>query len=399
MAYGITSAGFVPKPLADIKTDLEGGFRAVFGAAITVIAQSVFGQIIGIMSERLADVWQLGLATYSASFRESATGIQLDNIGALTGTARLQATYTKVNLVLTGVNGTVIPVGRVVSIPSTGVKFTNDVAGTISGGTLTLEFRASETGPKTAYANTVTSIDTPVSGWNTVNNPADHTLLGSDIESDASYRIRQVQELRGQGQGTVAAIRAKIFTVSTVTDAFIFENTSDATNGDGLPPHSFESVVQGGTDAAVAKAISDVKPAGIATHGTTTQATTDGNGFAVNIKFSRPTTLNVRVDMAITVDAALFPTNGTDLIKQAVANYGDVNYHVGSEVRSSAFVPYIFSACPGVLECTLPLISSIAFPGAPPTPTSSATIVVSNRERPDLDTSRMNVTVTSVNPS
>lgn len=394
MPYGITSTGFTPKPLVDIKADLENGFRTVFGAAITVIAQSVFGQLIGIMSERLADVWQLGLATYNASFREGAVGVQLDNIGALTGTARLAATYTKVMLTLTGVNGTVIAAGRVVSIPSTGAKFTNDAGGTISGGTLVLEFRATATGPITAYANTVTSIDTPVAGWATVNNPADHFNLGSNVESDAAYRLRQVQELRGQGLSTIAAIRAAVLFVTNVTECFVFENITDATDANGLPPHSFEVVAANGTDADVAKAIIDSKPVGIATHGTTTQATTDANGFPVNVKFSRPAALDIYVKAFITADPALFPSNGVDLIKAALVTFSEVNYHVGSEVRASALLPSIFNACPGVLECTMPLI------GTAPSPTLSTTINVNNRQLADFDTSRIDIpTPTFILPS
>jgi len=393
MPYGITTTGFTPKPLVDIKVDLENGFRTVFGAAITTIAQSVFGQLIGIFSERLADAWQLGLAVYNAAFREGAVGVQLDNIGALTGTSRRAATYTKVNLTLTGTNGTVITAGRIVSIPATGAKLTNDSGGTITGGTLVLEFRATETGPITAYAGTVTNIDTPVAGWTSVTNPADHFNLGADVESDAAYRLRQVAELRGQGLGTVAAIRAAVLVVANVTECFVFENSTDATDANGLPPHSFEAVVANGLDADVAKAIADSKPVAIATHGTTTQATTDGNGFSVSIKFSRPQTLNIYVEATVTVNPALFPSNGLDLIKAAIVAYGDTNYHVGSEVRASALLPSIFAACPGVLECTMPFI------GTAPSPGTSTTINVNNRQLADLDTSRITLNPVYVIPS
>lgn len=394
MPFGIDSTGFVPKPLDTIKTDLEGGFRTVFGAAITTVAQSVFGQLIGIFSERLADAWQLGLATYNASFREGATGIHLDNIGALTGTARLQASYTKVDLTLTGVAATVIPALRVVSIPSTGAKFTNVLGGVIGGGgTVVIEFRAVETGPQTAYAGTVTNIETPVAGWTSVTNATDHKILGTNIETDAAYRLRQEQELRAQGQSTIAAIRAKIFTVANVTEAYLFENVTDTTDANGLPPHSFESVVLGGTDADVAKVIADSKPVGIATHGLTTQATTDANGFSLNIKFSRPQALNIYVVMTATVNPAVFPSNGADLIKAAVVSYGDTNYRVGSEVRSSALLPSVFAATSGILECTLPFI------GTAPAPVSSTTINVNNRQLADLDTSRITVNLVYVVPS
>jgi len=396
MPYGITPTGFVPKPLQDIKTELEGDFRTVFGASISLIAQSVFGLLIGIMSEKLAELWQLGLATYTASTREGASGIQLDNIGALSGSIRLSATFTKVDILLTGTPATVIPTGRILSIPSTGAQFTNDVGGVIGGGgTVTLEFRATVTGPVTAYANTVTNIVTPVVGLTSVNNPLDHKLIGTNTETDAAFRIRQLDEIKALGLGTVAGIRSQILKVSGVTQAVLFENTTDMTDANGLPPHSFESVVVGGLDADIAKAIADSKPAGIATHGLVTQATTDANGHAVSIKFSRATIIDVYVKIFLTVDESLFPTNGEDLLRAAIADFGDLNYKLSSEVRAAALIPPMFSAGVGVLECQLPLI------GLAPSPGSSTTLQFTNRQLPDLDSSptRVELLVTKILPT
>lgn len=400
---GITPEGFEPKPLEDIKSDLETGFRAVFGAAITLIAQSVFGQLIGIFSDRLADLWQLGLALYNATTREGAVGVQLDNIGALTGTTRKQATYTKVTCTCGGVNGTVITAGQTISIPGVGTKFTNDLPGTISGGVVSIVFRAVETGPKTAFAGTVTQIDTLIAGWNTVTNPLDHSTLpnslGTNVETDAEFRLRQVQELRAQGASTVAAIRAKVENISGVTGVYVFENTGDVTDGDGLPPHSFEVVVSGGADADIAKAIATYKPVGIATYGSTTTATTDANGFAVNIKWSRASLLNAWIIVNLTADVAKYPVNGNDLVKAAIVAL-QPTLGIGVELRSSALVPtYVPSMLApdstgvyGVLESALPLI------GLSDPPTLSTTLVAGNRQVFSIDTSRITVNPTLIVP-
>lgn len=387
---GLTSQGFEPKPLDTIKTDLGSGFRAVFGAAITLIAQSIFGQIIGIFAERLADLWQLGLAIWNASTREGAIGIQLDNIGALTGTHRLPATYTHVQVTCAGVAATVITAGSIVSIPGIDSKFINDSPGTIGGGgTVVIDFRATTTGPLAAPSGTVTHIDSPISGWASCTNPLDENILGADIESDAAYRLRQVAELRALGSSTVAAIRAKLFDVLNVTDVFIFDNVGELTDANGLPPHTFECVVVGGLNADIASVISLNKPVGVGTYGTSSVAAVDGNGFPVTIKFSRPTVLNVYVTVNVLVEDAVAPSNVATLIKDAIVAY-EINYHVGSEVRSSAFIPNIFAATPGILESSLPFIGTAA------SPVSSATLVVTNRQKADLDTSRTIVNVTRV---
>lgn len=388
---GLTTEGFEPKPLPDIQTDLGSGFRTVFGAAITLIAQSVFGLLIGIFSDRLADLWQLGLAIYSASTREGATGIQLDHIGALTGTYRKPATYTLVTLTCAGDDGTVITTGSVVSIPGVGTRFVclADSA-PMSGGETTAEFQCEETGPFAAPAGTVTQIETAISGWDSVTNETDEHTLGTDIETDAAYRVRQVSELRALGSATTAALRAKISTIEGVTDVFVFENIGMVTDGEGLPPKSFEAVVVGGDDEEVAGVIALEKPTGIETYGTQTESVADGNGFLVDTKFSRAQTQNVYVTTNVTVDVTRFPSNGADQIKAAIVAY-EVNYHLGSEVRSSALIPSVFSV-PGVLELPLPFIGTAA------SPVSSTTLTLNNRQKADLDTSRIVVNVTPINP-
>ncbi len=388
---GLSPQGFEPKPLEDIKTDLGSALRTVFGMAITLIAQSVFGQLIGIVADRLADLWQLGLNIYTASTREGAVGIQLDHIGMLTGSPRAAATASRVMVTCLGDNGTVIPEGSVVSIPAVGTRFFNPDPGTISSGTVTIEFHAEDTGPLAAPAGALTQIDTPIAGWASASNALDEFILGTDIETDAAYRVRQVAELRGQGNGTTAAIRAKVGALENVTDVFVFENDHDLTDDNNVPPHSFEVVVVGGDDADIAQVIANEKPTGIGTFGSTTEAALDANGFSVDISFSRADTLDIYVICNITVDAARFPNNGADLVKSALVAF-EVNYHLGSEVRSSALIPSIFGATAGVLECSLPLIGTSASPGA------STTIAVNNRQIADLDSSRISVNVTAINP-
>ena len=392
---GITPTGFEPKDTEDIKTDLEAGFRAVFGSAIRVIAQSVFGQIIGIIADRLADLWQLGLAVYNGSTREGAVGIQLDNIGELTGSPREQAAYTVVDCLCTGTPTTVITAGRLISIPGLEFQFTNDAPGTIGGGgTVTISFRATVTGPIPTPAATVTQIDTPVAGWASVSNPLDESILGSDIETDSAYRLRQVAEIRAQGSSTVAAIRAKVREVLSVTECFVFENSTGVTDANGLPPYSFECVVEGGVNATIAKAIADNKPVGTPSYGTTTEATTDANGFAVNIKFSRPADLNIWITITATVDQTKFPTNGDATLKAALAAYEE-NYTIGAEVRASALMPIIF----GAFEAGVILESTMPFIGTASSPVSSATIAVNNRQKAQLDTSRIVVNYIYTVPS
>lgn len=392
MPYGIVATGWNSKPLQTIKAELEAAERAVFGNQIDTSATSVLGELNALISDRLAELWQLGQASYTGVFPDGASGLALDLLCAITGVARKPATYTEVQVTLTGVGGTVIPGGSQVSVAGVGTKF-QTLGGTIGGGgTVTLTFQALTTGPVVAPAGTLTVIETPVSGWVSATNALDQSILGTDIETDQALRLRREQSLRALGGASLDAIRAGIFEVPNVTSAEVFENNSDSTDGSGLPPHSFEAVVYGGTDQAVREKIFERKAAGVATFGNVTGTVTDGSGDTHTVNFSRPVVLDVYVKLTVYVSAGA-PANLADLIKQAIAAYGDLNYRVGSDVIAHALIPTVFGVSPTIKNCSEVLIGTIGA-GFPTTqPVSSTTIAATNHEIATMDTSRIDVTV------
>ena len=97
--FGLTTDGFLAKRLQDIKSDLEDNLRAAFGD-VDVDASSVFGQLVGVFSRPLADVWELGEAVYLSQSPTSAEGIQLDEVVAYTGLERRAATKSRAQTIL-----------------------------------------------------------------------------------------------------------------------------------------------------------------------------------------------------------------------------------------------------------------------------------------------------------
>jgi len=87
-----------------------------------------------------------------------------------------------------------------------------------------INFLALNFGPIPAPVNTLTTIITPIGGWNSINNyVAGNT--GRFIETDAELRIRRQNSIRLFGLATVEAIRAHLLQdVTGVTSALVFEN-------------------------------------------------------------------------------------------------------------------------------------------------------------------------------
>lgn len=106
--YGLLEAGFFPMTLTVIRERLQEAVRTAFGASFKVGDKSITGQIIGIIAEALALVWEMAEAVNSSQDPDKATGAALDALAALTGTFRTPASFSTATLTLTGDDGTVV---------------------------------------------------------------------------------------------------------------------------------------------------------------------------------------------------------------------------------------------------------------------------------------------------
>ncbi len=103
MSFGLTTGGFVPKRLEDIKADLEAAFTEEFGVVNTT-PESVIGQWIGIFSRLFAELWEQCELVYSAQYPSTAQGVALDKVVQLNGITRNPATKSSVVLQLMTTN-------------------------------------------------------------------------------------------------------------------------------------------------------------------------------------------------------------------------------------------------------------------------------------------------------
>lgn len=374
--YGITQDGFVPKTLEVIEGELSDDAKTEFGTSVRTDADSALGQLITIIAERITALWELGESAYNSNNPDYATGQALDAVCALTGTIREAESYSTTTAYCCGTAATVITLGSKASVTTTEEIFESTAAGTLAaatawaaataytvgdivtnssriyycitagtsagaGGPTTtalditdntahwrylgegaayaaIEFQAQNAGAVVAAAGDLATIETPISGWSTVRNyPA--ATQGDEDETDAELRIRREVELTNTGTGAFDSLRGQLLNISGVTHVYLFVNNTDATDGDGVPPHSVEALVVGGTDALIAQCLHDNIPVGIGTYGTDNASVTDDQGVSQTYYFTRATSYTIHVACTITYDATLYPTDGDTQVKNAVA--------------------------------------------------------------------------------
>jgi len=120
MAFGLTDTGFQIKRLEDIKAEIEDSLRSTFGNQINLLPESVFGQIVGIFSERESLIWEQLESIHASQYPDGATGNNLDLVASITGTIREGATKSRVDSqLLFGTLGTLVPTGTQFSVDGT----------------------------------------------------------------------------------------------------------------------------------------------------------------------------------------------------------------------------------------------------------------------------------------
>lgn len=481
---GLTTTGFQRKRLSEIRTEIQQAFRVQLGDSINLQTGSVFGTIIDILAEREAEVWELAENVYNSSYPDTAEGISLDNVVAITGLTRLAATKSTLSaLYLKGTIGTTVPTGTVVSVdgnpdatfetfadvtlvagadevqdvtfsgtPTSGsfrlvyedeqtgliawndaaadiqteLNALNDLSGvtvsgsfaagftitfagddgklpqpllTVADNTLddggavtvsvaetvagvpqgTASVQAVNAGAVQALARTLTVIDTPVSGLDSVINLIDATQ-GRDTETDLELRARRADSLQIAGAATLEAIRSALQNVADVTAVTVIENDTDVTDGDGRPPHSFEAVVLGGANQDIADEIFQSKAAGITSFGSITETVTDSQGIDHDISFSRPTEVDIWVTLNLTVDSN-YPSNGDDLVEAALLAEGN-SLGIGEDVIAS---PDLLCAIDGIEGIT----NAVIFTGTSSSPSTQTPISIGVDEIAAFDSSRI----------
>lgn len=317
ITYGVTPQGFVSKSADTIKTELEADLKAgPLGASAgtepdgSIPVRSVAGQLVAMLVDGFAAMWDLLEAVYASFDPAQNTDDAQDAVCAITGTTRNRAIKSTDVVTCTGTPGTVLTTGRVVRVVVSGTRFVSLGPGTIASvaawaqntgytvgqrvtansrvyqcitsgtssnsgtgpsttaaditdgtvhwrflgagtGAVDVNYQAEVAGPFAALSGTLTDIATPVAGWQGAINLLDATV-GATLEGNTPLRLRRESEIKAAGNTTADGIKARLLqlgqgTTLPVTACTVFQNEDIVPNGDGLPAKSVEVLVERAT--------------------------------------------------------------------------------------------------------------------------------------------------------
>ena len=375
----LSDTGLDVPSLSELQTLIEDNLRTRFGSSINLLPNTVFAQLVGSQAFRDDQTWQAIQDLYGGLDPAGAAGILLDYMCARVGVVRLPATESSVTLTLDLDAATTVPAGSLVSHETTGVQFrlrddvTSTTAGEYEGVALSVDV-----GPVEASANTLTQIDTPVTGWNTVTNDAQATP-GSFVETDAALRLRRDDLLTIRAGSTLDAITADVRAVENVLVVKGYENTTSVVDADSRPPHSYEMVIfdNAADDDSIAQAIFDSGPAGIESFSFSVDSGTaiDADDNEHTIAFTRATTVPIFFEIDVTKNED-YPVDGDDQVAAALAGAGD-ELAIGETLYASAFYGAVFQVA-GVVAITDLRVDDVE-------PAVTTSVDLSVREIPTFD--------------
>lgn len=325
--WGLTDAGFRRPTYAELLDALEYKARELFGTKANLTVRSPLGIFLRIYAWMLNLLFTTLEDVYNSRFIDTAVGASLYNLGRAIGLRLLGAQKAVGYLTFTGEDGVEVPEGFLAETTA-GMQYITVSSGVIRNGEVTLPATAVSSGPDSnTLKGTITTITNPKLGIETVTNakPFDG---GRNTETDAEFRERYYKSVDFAGGVNLEAIIAEVYeSVEAVIAVTGEENDTDDESESGLPPHSVEIIAYGGLDEEIAQAIYRRKAAGIESFGNTTVPVITASGRTYNIRFSRPSPVNIWVKVFNLVTDKHFPLNGIEQIKQSIVAY------IGADTR------------------------------------------------------------------
>lgn len=285
----------------EIQTDLENGYKSIYGDDIAIGSNTQDGQLIAIYTQMATDFRELLMEVFN-SFNPTACRGRIQDVRyALNNLTRKGGTFTIVPVTIV-VNKTVTLQGLDANyndVNATSYAIADDNGNqyflidttTLTAGTYTLPFRAQNIGLVQPVLNTITNQVTIVNGVTSVTNASAPTSYGEKQEADDEFAIRRERGLENQSQNAIDSILGQLLELDGLTQAAVYNhdyaNYPSGTDADGIPIGYIWVIAEGGSNAEIATVIY-ANMAGSGTKGSVSVNVPTASGQVLGVNFDRP---------------------------------------------------------------------------------------------------------------
>ena len=335
----------------DIKQELIEEMKRIYGQDLYLENDSQDYQMISAFSLKIYDTYQAIELDYNNRSTKTAIGTALDALVKNNGITRKKASYSTVQLTITGDPGTGIINGLVKDTAGNTWSLDDYYLVIPPSGSTQVDATCTKLGDITTNINTITQIVNPTKGWISVTNTT-VPAMGQPIETDEQLRKRQSISVANPSQTVIESTEGAIAGIEGVTRYRVYENDTSITDSNGIPSHSISAVVEGGTDKEIAQAIYLRKGPGCGTYGNTTVQLIPRSTVPININFSRPSYLDIDVQLKVKALTGYTNEVENDIIEQ-------VRYYLSIlEIGQDVYISSIWAvAARAISNITAPTFS------------------------------------------
>lgn len=321
----ISEAGIYKPDFATVLAYFVAGFQGIYGADTYLGSDSQDGELVGFLATVLDDCNAEALNTYNSFSPTTAQGAGLSSNVKINNLKRGVPSYSVATLTLVGTYSTVISNGVVQDVNGNNWTISPTSVVIPYSGTIDVSATCQQIGAIAAPPGTITKIFTQTLGWQSVTN-ASAATPGAPVELDGSLRIRQSQSAAIPSQTGMGGLVGAVLAVTGVTSVTPYENETGVTDANGLPPHSYTLVIDGGTMIDIATAMLMKKMIGATPYGTTSQTLNDPNGIPRTMKWFVASLVPITMTITLTPGLGYTADVATAIKQQMVAwvnNLGD----------------------------------------------------------------------------
>ncbi|MEY0132532.1 baseplate J/gp47 family protein [Providencia rettgeri] len=313
----ITDTGIVIDSLTDVHQRLTEGFKRIYGDDINLDADSPDGQMIGLFSKEIDNINQAIAMIAQMLDPYKAVGSWLEQRAMYAGIVRRGADYSYLDdVIITGKQGVTVRKDSLFTDDNNTKWVTlKDVTLGVNG-SARVNLRSQELGAFALSAHQSLTMDTVTLGVETITTTK-AAKEGVFEETDGNLLLRFMRSHSINNHDDYQGLEGALLDLPDVKQAKVYENYTNQTDEKGIPPHSLNAVVIGGSDNDIGLTLLRKKIGGCGIVGSISN-TQDYAGAPRTVYFDRATLVNVNVKLVLERIGG-FEDIDTDTIKSSLA--------------------------------------------------------------------------------
>ena len=294
----ITDKGITTETLPEIQERLEKKFRTIYGQDINLDPSTPDGQWLGVMAQELANCNEVISGIVRMLNPYTSSGRWLTDRSLYAGVVRRGADYSRcLDVIVTGSKGVVLPSGTIMR-DSNGNKWTTEKEYILNTkGSAVIAIRSVELGVYELAKGDTLDTEALIVGLDKIT-VTTNSINGDEEETDGNLLVRFMKSHAINNEDDRAGVQAVISALPDVKECIVYENYTNETDDKGIPPHSINVVVVGGSSVDIATAIIRKKKGGCGMMGDISETVTVA-GLSRTAKFDRAEEKIITVNVTI----------------------------------------------------------------------------------------------------